>query len=483
MKLIGQATLALSLSMAGAATATVTVSDDPVLFWNEQVTTLMVAGPPAQTRAYAMMNIAMFDAANSAIGGAYQYYTSGVTGFGGDVRAAVSQAAFSILSVVDAANAATYQTRLAESLALVTNSAERDLGIETGMAYANAVLAMRSADGSTAQVTYTPSGQPGNYVTTSPGTAGAPQWGGVTPFIMTSPDQFRSAPPPALTSSEYAAAYNEVKEVGAQNSATRTQDQTAAALFWDAANGAPWMRIGLTIAEDEGLSTLDNARAFALLSSSLADALIAGFDTKYEYRLWRPITAIHEGDGDGNPLTEADAGWNSLFPAPNHPSYMSTHSALSGAGESILTALFGDDEAFSLTIAGDTRNFTGLHQAAQDGSDSRLWGGIHFRFDNEAGLKAGRQIGALALSSGLFSAAVPEPATWALMISGFAMAGGFMRRQNSASHGRVRLLMVQPELTGDSLRPRSTKRRDTEDRRDIPSTSFRAVCKSPPAGW
>lgn len=162
MKLIGQATLALSLTMAGAASATITVSDDPVLFWNEQVTTLMAAGPPVQTRAYAMMNIAMFDAANSASEGAYQYYTSGVTAFGGDVRAAVSQAAFSILSVVDAANVATYQTRLAESLALVTNSAERDLGIETGMAYANAVLAMRSADNSTAQVTYTSTGEPGD---------------------------------------------------------------------------------------------------------------------------------------------------------------------------------------------------------------------------------------------------------------------------------------------------------------------------------
>jgi hypothetical protein len=277
-------------------------------------------------------------------------------------------------------------------------------------------------------VPYVPTGAPGDWTPTGPGNAAVPHWGNVTPFVMASGDQFRAAPPPALTSAEYAAAYNEVKEIGSATSVTRTADQTASALFWDAANGSPWMRIGLAVAEDEGLSTLDNARAFSLLSTGLADALIAGFDSKYVYRLWRPLTAIQSGDLDGNAETLGDATWNSLFPAPLHPSYVSTHSTLSGVGATILESIFGDDEGFTISIAGDTRSFTGLQQAAQDGADSRLWGGIHFRFDNEAGLAMGRQIGQHALASGVFGA-VPEPATWMLMISGFALGGAMLRRR------------------------------------------------------
>lgn len=427
MKFINPAAFAVALAMSGAAPAAITVTSDPILFWNERATTLMAAGPPVQTRAYAMMNIAMYDAVNSILGGPNHFYTSGVAGFGGDIRAAASQAAFSVMSALDAPNAALYQAALDSSLALVADPGAKALGIATGNAYASAVLGMRATDGANMPVPYVPTGAPGDYVLTGAGNAAVPHWGGVTPFVMSSGDQFRAPPPPALTSADYAAAYNEVKEIGSATSATRTDDQTASALFWDAANGSPWMRIGLAVAEDEGLSTMGNAQTFSLLSTGLADALIAGFDSKYEYRLWRPVTAIRQGALDGNAATEGDAAWTSLFAAPLHPSYVSTHSVLSGVGATILSSIFGDDEGFTITIAGDTRSFTGLQQAAQDGADSRLWGGIHFRFDNEAGLAMGRQIGANALASGAFGA-VPEPASWALMISGFALVGAVMRR-------------------------------------------------------
>jgi len=412
--------------MASPATATITMNSDPILYWNERVTALMAGGPPVQTRAYAMMNIAMHDAANAILGGPNKFYTSGVSGFGGDLRMAVSQAAFGVLSVVDAPNSVTYQAARDNIFAMIADPVARDLGVATGGAFANAVLSIRAADGWNMPVPYVPTGAPGDYVTTGSGNPAFPHWGGVTPFVMTSGDQFRAGPPPALTSAEYAAAVNEVREIGSAISATRTADQTAAALFWDAANGAPWMRIGLAVAEDEGLSTLDNARTFSLLSTGLADALIAGFDSKYVYRLWRPQTAIREGDIDGNAATAGDPSWTSLFGAPLHPSYVSTHSALSGVGATILSSIFGDDEGFTISIAGDTRSFTGLQQAAQDGADSRLWGGIHFRFDNEAGLQMGQQIGRNALASGVFGA-VPEPASWAMMIGGFMVIGAAMR--------------------------------------------------------
>jgi hypothetical protein len=303
----------------------------------------------------------------------------------------------------------------------------------TGSAFASAILSARAMDGSTNPlgISYTSTGLAGDWRTTTPGNPAVPFWGDVTPFTMASGDQFRAAPPPALGSAEYAAAYDEVKLIGSANAQAlglRTKDQTESALFWDAAAGAPWMQIGLEVAADEGLSTLDNARAFALLSTSLADAIIAGFDSKYDYRLWRPQTAIREGAADGNPLTEDDAAWTSLFNAPLHPSYISTHSALSGAGATVLSSIFGDDEGFSFDIGPDTRKFTGLEQAALDGANSRLWGGIHFRFDNDAGLGMGRQVAANALAGPHFQAAVPEPATWAMLITGFGLIGCTLRR-------------------------------------------------------
>lgn len=423
---------ASSLAMSSPASAQIVAGSDPILFWNDVTLATLAAPPPSlgsplfQTRGYAMVNIAMHDAVNAALGGPNRSYLSGISTSGGDARAAASQAAYDVLVALNPGAQPALQTALNDSLALVTDATARANGIATGQAYAAAILAARSTDGSTAVVPYTTTGLPGDYRPTGMGSAAAPHWGSVDPFIMLSGDQFRAAPPPALGSAEYAAAYNEVKELGSAGSLTRTADQTAAALFWDAANGAPWLRIGVTVAEDEALSTLEFASAFALLTTSMADALIAGFDSKYEYRLWRPITAIREGDTDGNAATVGDPMWTSLFPAPLHPSYISTHSALSGAGSTILSSIFGDDEGFTITIAGDTRSFTGLAHAAQDGANSRLWGGIHFGFDNQAGLTLGQQIGAFALRRNTFDA-IPEPGTWAMLIAGFGFIGGAVR--------------------------------------------------------
>lgn len=438
--------LLAGLAMAAPATATIDVNDDPILFWNETMATLLPGSPPAQTRGYAMVNIAMHDAVNAALGKPNFSYLKGVGATGGDTRAAASKAARDVLVALNPANVAQYDAALAASLALVPDGVGKDTGVANGAAHAAAILSKRSADGSAPGAPWVPGDQPGNWRPTPPGNApGAlPHWGSVDPFVMSSGDQFRPGPPPPLESAEYAAAYDEVKRVGAANAemlGDRTTDQTASALFWDAANGAPWLRIGLLVAEDEALDTLGFARSFALLSTSLADALIAGFDAKYEYALWRPVTAIRLGDADMNDLTVGDPTWESLFPAPAHPSYLSTHSALSGAGAEVLIALFGDDQAFSFEIGGESRSFTGLAQAAQDGADSRLWGGIHFRFDNVAGLATGYSIGRWALDGRAFNA-VPEPASWALMIAGFGVVGGAMRRRRLAGRSSAHRMLA-----------------------------------------
>jgi PAP2 superfamily/PEP-CTERM motif len=411
------------------ASAAIDVMSDPILYWNDVAIRLATAftpgGAPVQARAYAMVNIAMHDAVNATRGNPDRSYLSGVASVGGDSRAAAAQAAHDVLVALNPANTAQYDAALTNSLALIGAGADKTNGIATGAAYAAAIIANRIGDGSTVIAPYTTTGLPGDYQLT-PGVAAAalPAWGNVTPFVLSAADlaAVNPGPPPALDSAAYAQAYNEVKDVGALNSLTRTVDQTNSALFWDVSNGGTWIRAGLVIAEDEGLDTLDYARVFATLSTGIADASIGIFDAKYDYRLWRPITAIQNGGIDGNALTDPDATWNSLFAAPGHPSYISGHSGISAVSSAILQSYFGDDEAFAFSIGPDTRSFTSLSQAELDAANSRLWGGIHFRFDNDAGLALGRGVSARVLAAGLFKA-VPEPSSWAMMIAGFACVG------------------------------------------------------------
>jgi PAP2 superfamily/PEP-CTERM motif len=437
--------------------AAITIASDPILYWNDITISFATAftpgGAPAQARAYAMVNIAMHDAVNATRGSPDLSYLTGVIAPGGDSRAAAAQAAHDVLVALNPVNTGQYDTALANSLALIGAGSAKTNGIATGMAYAAAIIANRTGDGSaTAAIPYTTTGLPGDYRLT-PGVAAAaiPGWGNVKPFVLSGADltALDPGPPPALGSAAYAADYNEVKEIGSLTSVTRTLDQTASALFWDVSNGGTWIRAGLVIAEDEGLDTLQLSRVFATLSTGIADASIGVFDAKYDYRLWRPITAIQLGETDGNDATGGDANWNSLFAAPGHPSYISGHSGISAVSSTILQSFFGDDEAFTFSIGPDTRSFTSLSQAELDAANSRLWGGIHFRFDNDAGLALGRGVGARVLARGLF-AAVPEPSSWAMMIAGFACVGiGLRARRQSLnrSDGRSRLSTRPRQVT------------------------------------
>src|SRR5262249_27453945 len=154
----------------------------------------------------------------------------------------------------------------------------------------------------------------------------------------------RPGAPPALDSADYATAFNEVKDLGRADSTTRTDEQTQIARFWADGPGTAfalgyWNKIAQSVATDQGLSLVSDARLFALLDIAAADALISCWDAKYEYNLWRPVTAIRAADTDGNPDTEPDSGWTPLIVTPNFPSYTSAHSAVSGAAAGVLTAL------------------------------------------------------------------------------------------------------------------------------------------------
>jgi PAP2 superfamily/PEP-CTERM motif len=432
--------LASTSFLTAPANATIDVNSDPILFWNDiaitNATAFTPGGAPAQTRAYAMVNIAMYDAVNATLGNPNRSYLTNVVNSGGDSRAAAAQAAHDVLVALNPGNASIYDSKLVDSLAMIGSGAAKTSGIATGSAYAAAILANRTGDGaSTSAIPYVTTGVAGDYRFTPNVTAAVtPGWGNVKPFALSSASMaaLDPGPPPALDSVAYANAVNEVKGiVNALRPATgltlEQQDQKNSAFFWDVSNGGTWIRVGLTVADKNApLDTLGYAQVFATLATGLADAAIGVWDAKYDYRLWRPITAIQNADIDGNPMTDADPNWTPLFGSPGHPSYVSAHSGLSATASTILQSYFGNDDAFTFSIGPDTRSFTSLTQAELDAANSRLWGGIHFRFDNDAGLALGHKVGATMLANRLFGP-VPEPSTWTMMIAGFGCVGFAMR--------------------------------------------------------
>ena len=212
-----------------------------------------------------------------------------------------------------------------------------------------------------------------------------------------SASQFWLPGPPALTSQAYARDYEKVKSLGGQMSTARTAEQTEIARFWF--EGPPaFNRIARVVAEGRGLNAWDSARLLALMNMTMADAFIAGFKIRYVYDLWRPVTAIREGDADGNDATVGDPNWNSLQNTPAVSDYPSTQSTFSGAAAATMAGVLGTDQvAFSVTsgppFADIKRSFTSLAQVARESTDSRVYAGIHFPTACEDGLVLGRKIG------------------------------------------------------------------------------------------
>ncbi len=411
-----------------SAHAQVAVTGDPVLYWNQVAMANIDGDPGLGGRGYAIVNIALHDAINATVGSPDHSYVGGVSAAGGDTRAAAAVAAHDVLTNLYPAKSAAFDAALAASLALIPNGASKTAGIATGSAYAGAAIASRATDGFTSPPpAYIPTGLPGNYVPTSPPIPAVDgQFATATPFVLSSISQFRPGPPPALGSAEYTAAFNSVKSLGAVNSTTRTADETFSAKFWENVPESPYLSAAINQSVADGKSVLENARIFATLTTAIADAPIVAFDAKYLYNFWRPVTAIHEAGTDGNPLTTADADWQPLLFTPPFPSYFSAHSIVAGTAASILDLEYGTDNAFCFTDAVGDRCWSSYDAAATDDSSSREWAGVHFSFDDEIGLSTGYRLGAYAVNSAIFGA-VPEPATWAMMLVGFGMMGASMR--------------------------------------------------------
>jgi hypothetical protein len=405
LRLAAAALLAAGTLGSGAARA------DVVTDWNAimQATVTASGGTPAtnpnhQTRWGAIVQLAVFEAVNAIVGG-YEPYLGGIEApAGASPEAAVVAAAHRTLVALRPDQTAALDALRTASLAAIPDGPAKDAGIAVGEAAADAMLLARVDDGWDDVVDYVPGTDPGDYQPLPGQTIQLPGWGLVTPFGIEDGSQFRLPPPPSLDSGKYAKAYNEVKLLGRVDSPFRPQDRTNVAKFFASASPVyVFNTAARQISAARGLTLAQNAHLFALLAMTMADASIAMWDTKFHYSFWRPQAAIRGGDLDGNDKTEVDASWLPLIPTPSHPSYASGHACVSGSAARVLGAAFGKDGfAVSLThtaVPGVTLNYTAWDDMTNDIDDARIYGGIHFRFDQDMGSILGRNVASYILDN------------------------------------------------------------------------------------
>ena len=402
-------------------------------------------GPGRSARAMAIIHIAVFDAVN-AIDGKYQSYTGlPPASKNASIECAIAQAAHDTLCALFPLQTPSFDQQLSEELDDIPDGDAKTEGIQVGHAAAAAILALRSNDGSQhleprIGIDWITSNDAGRWrqdpISLIPLALGA-HWGEVTPFVLASSSQFRTPPPPSMTSAAYAAAYNEVKALGGDGiitPTTRTNEQTIIGIFW-AYDGTPslcapprlYNQIAMRIAEIKKTDkVVELARLLALVNTSMADAGIAIWESKYYYDFWRPVTGIRESDpgtgptgtGDGNDATVGDITYSPLgAPASNlngpnftppFPAYPSGHAGFGGALFQTLRRFYGRDRIRFTFISDEfngvtednngnprpliERSFSSLSQAEEENGQSRIYLGIHWSFDKTEGIAQGNRI-------------------------------------------------------------------------------------------
>jgi hypothetical protein len=352
------------------------------------------------------VQLAVFEAVNSITGNYQPYLGTIVAPSGASAEAAAIQASYDVLVTYFPASQPTLLAQLNASLALIPNGQPKTDGIATGHAAAAAMVALRANDGSSPLTFYTP-GPPllGVWQPTPscPVIGGVAKgiffnWKDVTPFGIPDAHAYLLEPPAALTSNTYAKAYNEVMTVGSLTSTERPQDRTNVAIFYASSSPTYVLNLaGRQVAQESYHSLSENARALALINMAISDSLVASFYNKYFYVWWRPETAIHNGGIDGNPKTEPDTSWAPFIVTPCFPSYPSNHGSGSNGGAEVLRRLYGA-AGHSITISNPAvpnivLHYSSFKQITDDISDARVYGGIHFRTDQDAGAALGRAIG------------------------------------------------------------------------------------------
>jgi hypothetical protein len=341
----------------------------------------------------ATVHIAMYDAVIAIAGGYVPFYARPTSpASGASQEAAAAAAAYGVLKGLFPSRAATYQAAYDRALAAIADPTARDKGVAVGAEAAAAVLQQRTHDGrSIVLPAFVPGTAPGQF--RGPAIVGR-VYSNVRPFALASPRQFRAPGPPALTSAAYAADFNETKSLGGTNSTTRTAEQATSARFHSEPPSAFWPR-NLRVFTMGSRSLADNARLGALLWVTQADATIACFESKYSILSWRPFSAIHLADSDGNDATDVDPTWTPFLPTPPHPEYPAAHACASGAAAQALRLFYGTTAVsydFTSTVTASTRHYASTEALVDDVTIARIAGGMHFRTAIVDGVALGRHV-------------------------------------------------------------------------------------------
>ena len=375
---------------------------DPIVAWDSlalrAIRNQSLAAPDA-ARALAILHSAQYDAVANISAPQQTYAVTLTPPKGASANAAANAAAFTALQSLFPSQSSTFTAAYKTAVAGLPSNNATQQGLAFGTKVAHEELALRANDGSTKPSTLAPSGQAGHWRPTPPTYAPAQgaQYANVKPFVLTSPSVDRPSAPPAVGSATYDQALSQVASLGRANSTTRTTDQTVAANFWNGAAGSftdpgHWNAIADSVAISRKTSLLNQARIFAQLDFALADTAIASTDAQVAYTEWRPVSAIQQ----------ADPTFSSLLSTPASPGYVSDNAAYGAAASTVLTSAFGSNVAFTDTLyasSGVTRSYTSFAQAAAEDANSRIWGGVNFSFDTEAGTALGTKVGTTVLSA------------------------------------------------------------------------------------
>jgi hypothetical protein len=392
--------IAVVLSVLSAAPSAAAGVPDQVLAWNQHSYNELIVGQgPSSIQNLAMVHGAMYDAVNAIDGGYRPYLVAPPAEPTYSKDAAAATAAYQVLLYLLPARASQLAQYYNESLALIPDGPDEQGGIGVGMAAAAAMIDRRRDDGRPGTPSFTTpfftvGFGPGEWRPFAEGLAG-----NVDPWLIPDASRFATDGPLRLGSAAYADEFDQVKSLGAANSTTRTTDQTEQALFWFDNAFAMWTRIFRQLSTSQELSVAENARFFAMVYLTAADAQIACYQDKERWGFWRPQTAIREAATDGNPATVADPNWTPLLPNPPYPDHPSGHNCVSSSFVETLKDFYGTNRmSFSATHYNPTlginitRSFTQFSQAIAEIRLARMYGGIHFVTADAQGAALGKHV-------------------------------------------------------------------------------------------
>lgn len=380
-------------------------SADLVTKWNNIALMLVTDAKlktPHANRAMALVHTSIYVACNAIS----QRYPVADFEFTADtnasIDAAIASASRDMLLVTIPEFSASINKAYDDALSKVEDGTSKINGVEVGQRATKMVLKLRQVDPTSFIDTYKPRTSAGVYVPTT--LPAVPYWRLRKPWFLSSPEQFRAPPPPALTSETWTNDFNEVKTIGDKNSKTRSQEQTNIAKFWQATLPPIYHGVIRSVAMQSGRDLTQNARLYATATRAIDDAIIAVFEGKYHFQFWRPITAIRNADIDGNPNTLLEAGWTPFIPTPMHPEYPCAHCVVASTLGTVLKAELGNKAAPTLTTNSITannaqRSWASVDEFIQEVSDARIYDGVHYRFSAVEATKMGKNIGELAVKT------------------------------------------------------------------------------------